>query len=82
LALEGKSLLILEDEPLIAMVVELCLLDAGAAIVNIANSIALAKNALDDGISFDAAVVVLRLPDGNASALIQALSERGIPIRS
>jgi hypothetical protein len=43
---------------------------AGAAVV-IANSIALAKSALDEGIPFDAAVVDLRLADGNASPLIQ-----------
>jgi DNA-binding NtrC family response regulator len=80
LALEGKAMLILEDEPLTAMNVELCLLDAGAAVVKIANSIASAKSALDEGIPFDAAVVDLCLADGNASTLIQALSERGIAV--
>ena len=73
-------MLILEDEPLVAMNVELCLLDAGAAVVKIANSIASAKSALDEGIPFDAAVVDLGLADGNASTLIQVLSERGIAV--
>jgi len=45
--------------------VESCLQDAGAAVV-IANSIALAQSALDEGIPFDAAVVDLHLADGNA----------------
>ena len=80
LPLAGKSVLIIEDEALIAMSVEFCLQDAGAAVVKIANSIALAQSALDEGIPFDAAVVDLRLPDGNASPLIQVLSERGIPV--
>jgi DNA-binding response OmpR family regulator len=61
------------------MSVESCLQDAGAAVV-IAHSIALTQSALDEGIPFDAAVVDLHLADGNASPLIQVLSERGIPV--
>ena len=80
LPLAGKSVLIVEDEALIAMSVEFCLQDAGAAVVKIANSIALAQSALDEGIPFDAAVVDLHLADGNASPLIQVLSERGIAV--
>jgi hypothetical protein len=49
-------------------------------IVKIANSIALAQSALDEGIPFDAAVVDLHLADGNASSLVRALSERGIAV--
>jgi DNA-binding NtrC family response regulator len=79
LPLAGKSVLIIEDKALVAMSVESCLQDAGAAVV-IANSIALAQSALDEGIPFDAAVVDLHLADGNASPLIQVLSERGIPV--
>ena len=62
------------------MNVEACLLDAGAAVVKMANSIASAKSALDEGIPFDAAVVDLHLADGNASSLVQALSERGVAV--
>jgi len=80
LPIEGKAVLILEDEPLVAMNVELCLLDAGAAVVKIANSIASAKSALDECIPFDTAVVDLALADGNASTLIQLLAERGIAV--
>jgi DNA-binding NtrC family response regulator len=78
--LARKSVLIIEDEALVALSVETCLLDAGAAIVKIANSIASAQSALDEGIPFDAAIVDLRLADGNASSLIQVLSEREIPV--
>jgi DNA-binding NtrC family response regulator len=80
LPLAGKSVLIIEDEALIAMSVEFWLQDAGAAVVKITNSIASAQRALDEGIPFDAAVVDLHVVDGNASALVQALSERGIPV--
>jgi hypothetical protein len=45
LPLAGKSVLVIEDEALIAMSVESCLQDAGAAVV-IANCIALAKSVL------------------------------------
>jgi CheY-like chemotaxis protein len=77
--LAGKSVLIIEDEALIAMGFESCLQDAGA-VVKIANSIASAQSALEEGIPFDAAVVELVVADGNASPLIQVLSERGIPV--
>ena len=79
LPLAGKLVLIIEDEALIALNVESCLQDAGAAVV-VANSIALAQSALDEGTPFDVAVVDFLLADGNASTLIQVLSERGIPV--
>jgi DNA-binding NtrC family response regulator len=79
LPLAGKSVLIIEDEALIAMGFESCLQHAGA-VVKIANSIASAHSALEEGIPFDAAVVDLLVADGNASPLIQVLSERGIPV--
>ena len=73
-------MLVIEEEALIAMNVEFWLQDAGAAVVKITNSIASAQRALDEGIQFDAAVVDLHVADGNASPLIQVLSERGMPI--
>ena len=80
LPLEEISALLVEDNMLIAMNVELCLLDAGAAVVKIANSLASAKVALGEGIKFDVAVVDLQLTDGNANSLIPVLSERGIGV--
>ena len=79
LPLAGKSVLIIEDEALIAMGFESCLQHAGA-VVKIANSITSAQSALEEGIPFDAAVVELVVADENASPLIQVLSERGIPV--
>ena len=80
LPLAEKAVLVIEDEALIAMSVESCLLDAGATIVKIANSIAAALSALDEGIPFDAAIVDLLLTNESACPLIQILSERRIPI--
>jgi DNA-binding response OmpR family regulator len=76
--LAGMSVLILEDEPLVAMFVESCLQDAGAAVVKIAASISAARSVLDE--SFDAAVIDLHVADGDASPLIGVLSERRIPV--
>ena len=76
--LAGMSVLILEDEPLVAMFVESCLQDAGAAVVKIAASISAARSVLNE--SFDAAVIDLHVADGDASPLIGVLSERGIPV--
>ncbi|QBR71290.1 hypothetical protein CU048_08345 [Beijerinckiaceae bacterium] len=80
LPLSGKSVLVIEDEMLIAMCVEACLGDAGVAMVRIANSLVLARRILDEGIRFDAAIVDLYMPDGNASPLVQLLSARGVPV--
>jgi CheY-like chemotaxis protein len=80
LPLKGKSALVVEDNALVAISAEFCLRDAGAAVVRIANSVALAKSALDEGFPFDIALVDLYLEDGDASPLVQILSERGIAV--
>ena len=55
LPLNGKSALIIEDNALVAIRAEFTLRDAGAAVVRIANSVASAKSALDEGFPFDVA---------------------------
>ncbi|SFK59284.1 response regulator [Methylocapsa palsarum] len=72
--LEGKSVLLVEEEVFIATNIENCLLDAGAAHVEIANSSTSAKRALDKT-KYDAAVVDLRLANGIANSLIERLYE-------
>jgi DNA-binding NtrC family response regulator len=79
LPLAGISILVVEDESLIAMNVEYSLNEAGAATVIIATSVAQAQTALMKG-TYDAAVVDFRLPDGDASVLIDALSGRETPV--
>jgi DNA-binding NtrC family response regulator len=80
LLLAGMSVLILEDEPLVAMFVESCLQDAGATVIKIAASLTATQSAIDEGNSFEAAVIDLRVADGDASPLIGILSERRIPV--
>jgi CheY-like chemotaxis protein len=79
LPLAGKSILVVEDESLIAMNVEYSLNDAGAATVIVASSVAQAQAALTKG-TYDAAIVDFRLLDSDASVLIDALSGREIPV--
>src|ERR1700732_2253803 len=80
LPLKGKSAIIIEDNALVAIGAEFSLRDAGAAVVRIANSVASAKRALDEGFPFDIALVDLYLKDGDASPLVQILSGRGVAV--
>jgi CheY-like chemotaxis protein len=76
----GTSVLVVEDEPLIAMTVESVLQEAGVSWVKAVGSIAAAKIALGEGNPFNAAVVDLHVADGDASSLLELLAKRGIPI--
>jgi hypothetical protein len=69
LPLAGKSLLVIEDEALIAFNVESYILEAGAAFVKIVNSVGWAQSSLH-GIPFDAAVVDLCVVDGNSAGYL------------
>lgn len=72
-------MLVAEDEALIAMDVETELQDAGVVVVRITHSVASARRAIDEG-KFDAAVIDLHVADGDASCLIDVLSERGTSV--
>src|SRR3984893_8032718 len=80
LPLKGKSALIVEDNARVSIGAEFTLRDAGAAVVRIANSVASAKSALDEGFPFDVALVDLYLGDTDASPLVQMLLERGVAV--
>jgi CheY-like chemotaxis protein len=77
-ALAGRSILIVEDEPLIALEVHAAFRAAGASIISAADSKeALRMIGLPD---LSAAVVDINLGDGDdCSAVCKRLSERGIP---
>ena len=76
-SLEGRSILIVEDEPLIAMDITQAFEGTGAALTT-TNTL---KHALilveHDGLS--GAILDHALGDGNSSLLCQRLKERGIP---
>lgn len=75
--LAGKAILVLEDEPLITFLVEEQLLAAGAS-VKAAGSTAQALQLLTAG-PFDAAMLDVRIGDGDCSDVAEELRLRGIP---
>ncbi len=75
----GKSVLIIEDELLIAMNLESWLREAGAARVEVVHRLSSARDALNMESSFDVAVLDLMLADGDASPLTKVLRQLGIP---
>src|SRR5262247_585794 len=77
-ALAGRSILIVEDEPLIALELHAAFIAAGASIVSAADSKeAVRMIGLPD---LSAAVVDIDLGDGDdCSTVCKRLSERGIP---
>ena len=76
--LTGLSVLILEDEILIAIAIKEFLSEAGANVIETATTLARARELLD--VSFDAAVLDIRLPDGSSYALAHDLLEQGIGV--
>jgi len=75
--LQGHLILVVEDEPLIALDVADALQKAGAQVETthtIRNAVALAEKK-----QFSAAILDHALSDGDSSALRQILSERGVP---
>jgi CheY-like chemotaxis protein len=81
-ALKGKRILLVEDEALVAMLVEDELLDAGAHIVGTASSVAEAlqiiEAAMGDG-GISAAVLDLNLDGELVWPVANALDELGVP---
>lgn len=81
-ALKGKRVLLVEDEALVAMMVEDELLDAGAHIVGTASSVAEAlrmiEAAMGDG-GISAAILDLNLDGEPVWLVANALDELGVP---
>jgi len=75
--LEGREILIVEDQPLIAMDVSEALESAGAVVMT-SRTLSHALLAVErEGIS--GAIIDHGLPDGNSEPLCKRLGERGIP---
>ena len=76
-ALSGRTILVVEDEFLILMDLQLQLEDAGAVVI--------AASSVSDGVaraertSCDAAVLDVRLPDGEVFPVAAVLQDRAIP---
>ena len=73
----GRSILIVEDEPLILLDIRTAFEKAGAIVVT-ARSIAEATRSIEQN-GPSAAVIDFGLPDGNADAMCERLEARDIP---
>ncbi|MEO0943395.1 MAG: response regulator [Pseudomonadota bacterium] len=76
--LDGLSFLIVEDEILIAIAIKEYLSDEGAFIIESATTLARARELMD--MSFDAAILDVRLPDGTSYDLAKDLLANGIGV--
>ncbi len=76
--LTGRRILVVEDEALVAMLVEDALLDCGAVVLGPAATVAEALRLLD-GERPDAAVLDLNLAGETSAPVADALAARGIP---
>jgi len=80
-AIQGKHLLLVEDDELVALTVEDILLHVGAASVTVAGSVPVALEALEQR-NFDVAIVDINL-NGHASwPVAERLRATGIPYLS
>jgi CheY-like chemotaxis protein len=77
--LEGVTVLVVEDEFLIALDAQRILEEAGAGTVLLANSIGEVRKLLTDGPRIDASILDLRLGDEDASPLMKEFASRNIP---
>ena len=76
--LAGRRILIVEDEALVAMLVEDALLDAGAEVVGPVATVAEAMALLDTAAP-DAAVLDLNLAGETSTPVADVLATRGVP---
>jgi DNA-binding response OmpR family regulator len=77
--LKNKAILVVEDEPMIAAMLDDLLTDLGCRVVGPAFSLAQAQELLE-GCDCHAAIVDLNLGGTLAHPLIEALKGRGVPV--
>ncbi len=77
--LDGLSVLVVENEFLLALNLETIMRDAGAGLIELAASIADAAK-LIEATQFDAAILDIRLMDGDSLPLAVELIEQGVPV--
>lgn len=78
--LAGKTILIVEDEFLIALEAQHLVENAGASEVVLANSVRDVRMLLADGPQIDVAILDLKLGAEDATPLIEEFTSRTIPI--
>jgi two-component sensor histidine kinase/CheY-like chemotaxis protein len=76
--LRGKRILLVEDEPLVAMDIEAQLISAGCEVIGPAGTVASAKQLIDES-AFDAALIDINLAGQPVDELAAALTKKRIP---
>lgn len=78
-AIAGRTLLVVEDEPLLGMLLEDVLGDAGAAVLGPATTVERALELLKSADRVDAAIVDVNLAGVRSDAVASELVARGVP---
>lgn len=78
-SLADRRVLVVEDEPLIAMLLEDMLDELGVKLAGAADSVPAALQTLQDGLSFDGAILDMNLHGKSVEPIAQILAERQIP---
>lgn len=79
-AIAGLHVLLVEDEPLVALDIELALEDSGALVHGPAPSVAIAHSLLDDDWPIDVAILDVNLMDSEVYPVAERLHKAGVPI--
>jgi CheY-like chemotaxis protein len=77
--LDGVRILVVEDNPVIAFDIADSLEEVKATVV-VSACVADALAAIDDGPSFEGAILDVNLPDGIVTPVAERLSERDVPV--
>jgi DNA-binding NtrC family response regulator len=77
--LDGLTVLVVEDEFLIALDAQRVIEDAGAGTVLLANSTGDVRKLLADGSRIDASILDLKLGEEDATPLMEEFARRNIP---
>lgn len=78
-ALSGRRLLLVEDEPLIAMLVEDMLSDLNIETAATVETVPAAMAAVEGGAAFDGAILDMNLRGRSVEPVAEALAQRGLP---
>ena len=79
LPLEGKTILVVEDESLVAMLLETIIEDMGCATLGPISTIDEALQVIADGQAFDGALLDVNVAGKEIFPVAAALKERGVP---
>ena len=78
-ALEGRTILVVEDESLVAMLLETILEDMGCATLGPVSTVDEALSVIADGSAFDGALLDVNVAGKEVFPVAAALKERGVP---